>query len=390
MDRIKFQILFTVFIDILGFAIIIPTLPYYVESFGATPLQLTLLMAVFSFFSFFSAPILGAMSDKFGRRPILIASLASTAFGWVVFSMANTLWMLFLGRIIDGIAAGNIPIAQSYLVDIAKDEKERTENLGMIGAIVGIGFIVGPAIGGLLSGIGPNIPFWFVAILSLINTVLCCFYLPEVHTKRDLHQGKISLNPLKPIVKAIKSKKLRAGYGIWLLFAIPLCIYHSIFALYLNSAFGYTAVGSGLFLTFVGLIIAFNQVVLMKNFWLKFDAKKLEIFIFPIFALSFFFMSLEQVIIFYLAVIACTTTQVILRALIPSQLVGKDDNHRGEIMGTLASIESIAMIVGPIIAGYAFEWNIASPFWIAGIIALFLVTVSFYNFKKLKAIPTAQ
>lgn len=386
MNRIKFQILFTVFIDILGFAIIIPTLPYYVESFGATPLQLTMLMATFSLFSLFSAPILGAMSDKFGRRPILIASLASTAFGWIVFSMANTLWMLFLGRIIDGAAAGNIPIAQSYLVDIAKDEKERTENLGMIGAIVGIGFIIGPAIGGLLSGIGPNAPFWFVAILSLINTVLCYFYLPEVHTKRN-HQEKISLNPFKSVIKAVKSKKLRAGYFIWLLFAIPLCIYHSIFALYLNSAFGYTAVSSGLFLTFVGLVIAFNQVVLMKNFWLKFDAKKLEVLIFPLFALSFFFMSLEQVIVFYLAVIVSTTAQVVLRALIPSQIVGKDDEHRGEIMGTLASIESIAMIIGPIIAGYAFEWNISSPFWIAGIIALFLAGVSFHNFKKLKAIP---
>lgn len=386
-DRIKFQILLIVFIDILGFAIIIPTLPYYVESFGATPLQLTLLMATFSLFSFFSAPLLGAMSDKFGRRPVLIASLASTAFGWMVFSMANTLWLLFLGRIIDGAAAGNIPIAQSYLVDIAKDEKERTANLGMIGAIVGIGFIVGPAIGGLLSGISPNAPFWFVAILSLANTVYCYLYLPEAHTNRESHQGKVSLNPLKPVVKAFKSKKLRAGYGIWLLFAIPLCIYHSIFALYLNSAFGFTAVGSGLFLTFIGLVIAFNQVFLMKKLWLRFDSKRLEIFIFPIFALSFFLMSLEQIIIFYIAVLGCTTAQVVLRAIIPSQIVGSDDKHRGEIMGTLASIESIAMIIGPVIAGYAFERNISSPFVIAGLIAMLLIFVSFSNFKKLKSLP---
>jgi len=389
MDKIKFQILFTVFIDILGFAIIIPTLPYYVESFGATPLQLTLLMAVYSLFSFFSAPLLGALSDKIGRRPVLIASLASTAFGWVVFSMANSLWLLFLGRIIDGAAAGNIPIAQSYLVDIAKNEKERTENLGMIGAIVGIGFIIGPAIGGLLSGIGPNAPFWFVTILSVINTVICYFYLPEVHTKRENHQGKISLNPFKPIIKAINSKNLRTGYGIWLLFAIPICIYHSIFALYLNSAFGFTAVGSGIFLTFIGVIIAINQGVLMKKIWLKINAKKLELFIFPIFALSLFLMSMEQIIIFYLAVMACTTAQVVLRALIPSQIVGKDDAHRGEIMGTLASIESIAMIVGPIIAGYAFEWNIASPFWVAGLIAMILAIITFVNFKKLKSITPA-
>jgi len=388
MDKIKFQILFTVFIDILGFAIIIPTLPYYVESFGATPLQLTMLIATFSLFSFFSAPILGAISDKIGRRPVLIASLASTAVGWVVFSLANSLWLLFLGRVIDGVAAGNIPIAQSYLIDIAKNEKERTENLGMIGAIVGIGFIIGPAIGGLLSGIAPSAPFWFVAVLSLINTVLCYFYLPEVHTKREAHQEKISLNPLRPVMGAIRNKNLRAGYAIWLLFAIPICIYHSIFPLYLSGAFKFTAVGTGLFLTFVGFIIAINQGLLMKNFWLKFNEKKLEIIIFPIFALSFFLMALENIYIFLAAVIATTTAQVILRALVPSQIVGKDDAHRGEIMGTLSSIESVAMIIGPIIAGYAFEKNITLPFWIAGLIAMVLITVSFKNFKKLKAIPT--
>ena len=119
----KFIILMTVLIDVLGIGIIIPVLPFYVESFGASAFIVTLLFAVFSFFSFFSAPLLGAWSDRIGRRPVLIISIFSTALGWVVFALSTNIFWLFIGRIIDGLAAGNFPIAQSYLVDIAKDEK---------------------------------------------------------------------------------------------------------------------------------------------------------------------------------------------------------------------------------------------------------------------------
>ena len=140
----KSIILLTVLIDVLGIGIIIPVLPFYVESFGASAFIVTMLFAVFSLFSFFSAPLLGAWSDRIGRRPVLIVSIASTALGWLVFAAATSIYWLFIGRIIDGLAAGNFPIAQSYLVDIAKTGKERTTNLGLIGAVFGIGLIVGP------------------------------------------------------------------------------------------------------------------------------------------------------------------------------------------------------------------------------------------------------
>ena len=186
IQKDKLIIMTTVFVDVLGIGIIIPVLPFYVESFGVSSFVVTLLFSVFALFSFVSGPFLGALSDRIGRRPVLILSIASTALGWFVFASANAVWVLFLGRIIDGVAAGNFPIAQSYLVDIAKDDKERTSNLGIIGAVFGIGFIIGPFLGAMLSAISPASPFWFVGVLALLNMIGAWFFLPETHHNRTV------------------------------------------------------------------------------------------------------------------------------------------------------------------------------------------------------------
>jgi MFS transporter, DHA1 family, tetracycline resistance protein len=159
MQKEKIVVLFTVFVDVIGFGIVIPILPFYVGSFGASPFVITLLFASFAFFSFLSSPFLGALSDKIGRRPVLIASITSTAVGWFVFASATSIPLLFLGRIIDGAAAGNFTVAQGCLIDLARDDKERSANLGMIGAAFGVGFMIGPFLGGLLSTVSHSFPF---------------------------------------------------------------------------------------------------------------------------------------------------------------------------------------------------------------------------------------
>src|SRR3989344_311070 len=146
----KIIIFFTIFLDALGIGFITPILPYYVESFNVPDIAVSALFVIYSLFAFFSAPLLGAISDRKGRRPVFLISLLSSAIGWMVFAFSKTIFGLFLGRIIDGGAAGNISTAQNYLVDISKDKKDLTKNLGMVGAIFGIGFVVGPLIGGIL------------------------------------------------------------------------------------------------------------------------------------------------------------------------------------------------------------------------------------------------
>ncbi len=371
MHKEKILIALTVLVDVIGIGIIIPVLPFYVQSFGAKPSVITLLFAVFSLFSFLSAPFLGSLSDKIGRRPVLIVSILSTAIGWIVFAMANQIWVLFLGRIIDGMAAGNLPIAQSYLTDISKNDKERTENIGFIGAIFGIGFIIGPMIGGLLSSVSHSFPFWVVGALALINSILVFFFLPETNKNIDKSK-KLSLNPMTPLITAVKNKELLPAYIIWFFFGMAAVGMHSVFSLFLSQAFGYGAFTAGIFMTMIGVIIAINQGVALKHFWLKkFKESNLTLWLMPTFAVGYFIMGIEILPVFLVGMVLITFTQSVLRVTLMSQIAGSaNPNERGEVMGILAAVMSLSTIAGPIVAGYVFQVHESLPFIFSGVYAL--------------------
>ena len=173
-----FIIFFTVFIDMVGFGIVIPVLPLYAEHFHATPIEIGWLTGIYSGMQIIFMPILGRLSDRFGRRPVLIVSLAGTAFGFLVMGWATSLPLLFAARIIDGATGGNISTAQAYIADISTPEN-RSRSMGVIGAAFGLGFTFGPMIGGIMSRISYGAPFYFAAALAAINVVLLYFILPE-------------------------------------------------------------------------------------------------------------------------------------------------------------------------------------------------------------------
>jgi len=380
----KLIILLTVFIDVLGIGIIIPVLPFYVESFGASAFMVTLLFAVFSFFSFFSAPWLGALSDRVGRRPVLIVSIASTAVGWLVFAAAGNIFWLFLGRIIDGMAAGNFPIAQSYLMDIAEDDKERTTNLGLIGAIFGIGFIIGPLLGGALSQISLSFPFWFVGGLATLNVILAVINLPETNQHKDKDKV-ISFNPLKPIWVSLSDAALRPGLLAWFLFGLALAGQHSILSLYLSEAFGFSAFLISLVMGGTGLILVLNQTVLLKKVWLKyFSESRLTLNFLFVITLGFILTGLSFLTTLMLGLFILALGQSVLRVVMTSQIT-KHGNPReqGMILGTLASVMSLSMIIGPLLAGALFAARINLPFWAsAAFSALAFLIILGENRKK--------
>src|SRR5215210_1679039 len=184
MKRSPLLVIFvTVFIDLVGFGIVIPVLPFYVEGtrFDASPRVVGLLFASYSIMQLIFSPILGRLSDKHGRRPVLFVSLLGTGVGFLIMGLATTLWMLFAGRILDGITGGNISTAQAYVADVTTPEN-RAKGMGMVGAAFGLGFIFGPAIGGELSHFGIEVPFIFAAGLAFANATLLYFTLPETIT----------------------------------------------------------------------------------------------------------------------------------------------------------------------------------------------------------------
>lgn len=382
----KIIILLTVLIDVLGIGIIVPVLPFYVESFGASDFTVTLLFAVFSFFSFFSAPLLGSLSDKIGRRPVLIASIASTAFGWLVFASAINIYWLFIGRIIDGLAAGNFPIAQSYLIDIAKDDKEKTANLGLIGAVFGVGFIIGPLLGGVLSQISIATPFWFVGGLAIFNAILAYFKLPETNVSKDKNK-KVSFSPFAPIVKAIKNNNLRFSFIAWFLFGLAIAGQQSILSLYLAKAFSFNSFLISLVLGGTGVILVINQGVLLKKLWLKYvSEEKLIIYSIVFLGISFIFTGIHFILPLIIGLFLFSVTHSILRVSMTSKIAREGaQNEQGMILGVMSSIMSLSMIIGPILAGALFTIDLSLPLWGSAIFSFlaFLIIIS-ENRKKIK------
>jgi len=377
MQREKIVVLFTVFVDVIGFGIVIPILPFYVGSFGASPFTITLLFSSFAFFAFLSSPLLGALSDKIGRRPILITSITSTALGWFVFASAGSIPLLFLGRIIDGSAAGNFTVAQGCLVDLARDEKERSANLGLIGAAFGVGFMVGPVLGGVLSTVSQSFPFWCAGALAALNAVLAYFFLPETHKKRDPN-ASLSFNPLIPLARAALNKKLRPLFMTWLFFAIALSASQSVFALYGQHAYNFSSFTTGLIFAANGVFAVLNQTVLLKNVWLKyFTESHLELLMTILLGVSFFLLGSDALVLFFLGLPLFATAQSVQRVVITSEVTGKTDPlMKGEALGIMTSLMAASMIVGPIVGGALFEIHDGYPFFLSGVLMIISLIIA--------------
>src|SRR5438132_6272762 len=259
MKRSPLLVIFiTVFIDLVGFGIVIPVLPYYAEGtkFGATPSQVGLLFASYSIMQLVFAPVLGRLSDKYGRRPLLLTSLLGTALGFLILGFATTLWMLFLGRIIDGITGGNISTAQAYIADSTTKE-DRAKGMGLVGAAFGLGFVFGPAIGGVLSHWGIGVPFFFAAGLAFANAILLYFTLPETVTPD--HPARVSAasgRGLKHLIDSLKRPQLGFVLTIYFLSIVAFSIMTAVFSLFMMFRLCYDAFDNGWIFAYVGSISA--------------------------------------------------------------------------------------------------------------------------------------
>lgn len=373
---IKALILFTVFLDIVGLGIIIPVMPFYVQSLGASDTVVTLLFTVYALLSFFSAPLLGSLSDTWGRRPILIISIISSAIGWFVFGSATSIAILFIGRIIDGLAAGNITTAQSLLADISETPTERTANMGLVGAMFGIGFVIGPVIGGYLGSFGHSVPFYFVGVLATLNALMAYLWLPETRHTDAVRQPITwkKLNPFIPIIDGLRSANMRRIFIVWFLFGVGIAVQQSVFALYVARAFHFSEKNIGLFFGLVGVLIIINQMVFMKRVWLKyFQTKTLAYLMLAVFSISMIIMATPYLVLFIVGVVFSTFGQGTLRGVLGGVIAGNNPEKRGEYLGISNAIMSLSMIVGPLLATIAYTRHMTWPFIIAGLVCILAI-----------------
>src|SRR5436853_3043826 len=204
MTRPLLIIFLTILVNLIGFGIIIPLLPFYAQTFGASPLVIGLLFASFSLCQLIAAPALGDLSDRYGRRPVLIFSLLGTVVSFVMLAVAHTLTILFLARIVDGLSGGNISTARAYVADVTQP-KDRARAYGFIGAAFGLGFIMGPALSGVLARISYTAPIWAAAAVTLVATIMAWLWLPETVHRAAAGAG----NPFSYLPELMRRSQVR-------------------------------------------------------------------------------------------------------------------------------------------------------------------------------------
>jgi DHA1 family tetracycline resistance protein-like MFS transporter len=247
-------IFLTIFVNLIGFGIIIPLLPFYAQTFGASPLAIGLLFAIFSLCQLIAAPALGDLSDRYGRRPVLIFSLLGTVVSFVMLALAQTLTMLFLARIVDGLSGGNISTARAYVADVT-EPKDRARAYGLIGAAFGLGFIFGPALSGVLAKVSYTAPIWAAAGLTLVATAMAWLWLPETVHRAQAGTG----NPFRYLRELLRRPILRRVLVIDFVYWFAFAIFQTTFALFAATRFGFDAPRTGYFFAAFGVLGAIVQ-----------------------------------------------------------------------------------------------------------------------------------
>lgn len=374
-----------VFIDLLGFSLILPLLPFYAEEFGASPTLIGLLVASYAAAQLVGAPILGRLSDRFGRRPILIISIAGTLIGFLMLGFANSLWMLFASRLLDGFTGGNISVAQAYITDIT-DEKSRAKGLGLLGAAFGLGFIVGPAIGGTLSVYGFALPAFVAAGLSLLALLGVIFFLPESLTKEqraELANHSREEFSFKNLWAAINRPRVGPLLNIRFFYGLAFATFTTIFPLYALYRLSLDAQATGYVLTYVGLLVVFVQGFLVGRLANRYGEARLIFLSSVVLIFAFFAWSLVSNLILLLIVLApLAFAGGILNTLLNSSL--SKSVYSEEVGGTLglsASLESLTRVISPSAGGYLLG---SVGTWAPGVVSgLLMIWTASYAWRRL-------
>jgi multidrug resistance protein len=369
-------IFLTILIDMIGFGIVIPVLPIYAETFHATALENGLLVAIFSFAQFLASPFWGKVSDRVGRKPVLFVSILGTAVGFVMMGLAGSLMMLFIARLIDGAAGGNIGTAQAYVADISTKE-ERSKAMGIIGAAFGIGFMFGPAIGGLMSHyFGVRSPFLLAAAMAVVNAILILVVLPESLPRE--RRGKQTGGSIFDVIRHSDSRVYRNVTITYFCLITGFSMMTTIYALFLFHRFDLDPLHTGGMLAMVGFIGALIQGGLIGRLVKRYGEARLTTAGAVILALSLFALPLASglatLIVFSAGIAVGNSLLMPTLSGIASRSV--DENWQGRALGLMQSAGALARWVGPALAGLLLSLDVGkakdvyarTPLWAGAVL----------------------
>jgi MFS transporter, DHA1 family, tetracycline resistance protein len=365
-------IFLVVFIDLLGFGLILPLLPYIAEHFHANAFQIGLLAATYSLFQFLSAPVMGRLSDRYGRKKLLLISQFGSVLGYILLGLAQSLPLLFISRLIDGITGGNISIAQAYIADVTTP-KDRAKGMGLIGAAFGLGFAIGPALGGILFKMGGfSLPAYFAAFIGLVTMTLTALILKEtvnVAKEKTSPRAKFSFRELFNVLLTPPIGLIIITF-FFMNFAFSAM--QGTFALWAQDRLGYGPSQIGFIFTFVGIGAIITQLLILPRVVDRFGER-------PVFIYGTLLLSLGLLIIpfsYHVALLLVGNSLLVIGnglANSTSQSIASENVSREEYGGTLGILQagaSLGRILGPVIGGYLYNLlNPDTPYFVsAGIV----------------------
>ncbi|MGN7355727.1 MFS transporter [Paenibacillus sp. SAF-054] len=353
--------LISVFLCGIGFSIITPVIPFLVQPYISRPgeqaIVVTLLTSVYAFCVFFAAPGLGALSDKYGRRPLLLSCLLGSAIGYFVFGIGGALWVLFAGRIIEGVTGGSISTIFAYFADIVPAE-QRTKYFGWLSAVVGVGTVIGPTMGGLLAKFGYSVPMYVGAVITLLNVVYGFFFMPESLKKKNRIKELpfCRLNPFTQLANVLSVKNLKrllvSAFLLWL----PGGSLQSVFSQFTMDTFHWKPVLIGLVFSIMGVQDIISQGLIMPRLLKKLSDVWISILGMVAEMLGYGLIGLSALFSFYPLMIAGMFMFGFGDSIFGPSFNGMlsksvDSSEQGRIQGGSQSIQALARMIGPLIGG---------------------------------------
>jgi DHA1 family tetracycline resistance protein-like MFS transporter len=390
-------IFFTIFIDLVGFGIVIPLLPFYAEEMHATPFDIGILVSSYSLMQFIFSPIWGNLSDRYGRRPILFWTIVGSSCGYWILGFANILWMLYAGRILAGIMGGNLSTAQAYIADVTS-RKNRAKGMGLFGMAFGFGFIIGPALAGVLSRFGHHVPFLFAAVMSLCNAILLYFILPESRKPDDRSVPTRRRNRFSELAEAFSDKRFGLITVEYFLVIGAFAIMTTAFAYYMMVKFGYNAEKTGYLLAYVGFISALIQGGVFGRLANRIGEAWLVAFgslvlVLTLFAVPFVGADSGGLIVLLIGMAGFSLGNSLASPALTSlasKTVSEED--QGKSFGIMQSAASLGRVLGPLLCGVLLNnvvnqvdnYTIFRTFWTASAIMFVAFLIAAYYLRTFR------
>ncbi len=368
-------IFLVVFIDLIGFGIVLPLLPIYARSYGASPFVIGLLAVSYSGTQFLFNPVWGRVSDHVGRRPIILMSLTGSVISYAVFGWAPSLVWLFISRLSAGLFGANISTAMAFIADVTTPEN-RAKGMGLIGAAFGLGFIFGPALGGFLSKYSYSLPGYGASLLSLIALLLAMFQLPESYQPQQKPRKPTEfplLEQLKPLVQAVKQSELARPLLVYFLVVFAFANMQMTFPLFTQEVYNFDVEHNGYLFAFIGLISAGLQGGAIGMLSKKFGEGALAIWGTGLSMIGLSAIPLAKtvpILVIFMTVLGIGTG-LNTPTLTTMVSLGTDETMQGGMMGVNRAVSSLARILGPLWGGWTYQaLGINWPYWTGGLALL--------------------